>query len=297
MRSRPERGQRVDQGPGPWRQSAAGSPARRLLGGCSAGSQYPRRELPSGEAISVRMRLPRPPCPDRGTEWDDAELGVVPGLREVGYQDAFRALHGYAANEPSWTWRRIAAMAVVGVWIISSRRRSFARLQRCITTWRDQGLSHHSPLEVDLHEKICLLGWTERILPRGSRSAPDRGGSLDQGVWPRGRDRRDCSGLGVDQILGLLAADRGQKLAERAATDARDLHLRDTDLMPISCCVIWSTNRRRSTCHSRSSSPARQPLPRPRPGHSPAPLRQAFDQGQRPLVLRTGGVERRVRRA
>ena len=37
---------------------------------------------------------------------------------------------------------------------------------------------------------------------------------------------------------------------------------------PISRCVIWSTNRRRSTCHSRSSSSARRPLPRPRPGHS-----------------------------
>ena len=46
--------------------------------------------------------------PERGPEWDEAELGVVPGLRDLGYRDAYRSLHGYASREPSWTWQRIS---------------------------------------------------------------------------------------------------------------------------------------------------------------------------------------------
>jgi exonuclease III len=68
----------------------------------------PHRELPDSEVISFardsRARL----RPERGSERDEAELGVVARLRELGYRDAFRSLHGYAHREPSWTWRRIA---------------------------------------------------------------------------------------------------------------------------------------------------------------------------------------------
>jgi len=46
--------------------------------------------------------------PDRGPEWDAAELDVVPGLQELGYRDAYRTLHPHNAPEPSWTWQRIA---------------------------------------------------------------------------------------------------------------------------------------------------------------------------------------------
>ena len=111
----------------------------------------PRRELPSGEVISFahdsRGRL----RPDRGIKWDEAELGVVPGLGEMGYQDAFRVLHGYASREPSWTWRRIAGHG--GGWRLdhvfaSHELRPVAAIYH--HEWRDQGLSDHSPLEVDL---------------------------------------------------------------------------------------------------------------------------------------------------
>jgi hypothetical protein len=61
----------------------------------------PRRELPSGETISFARDTHGRLRPGRGSEWDAAELGVVPGLRELGYLDVFRALHGYAAREPS----------------------------------------------------------------------------------------------------------------------------------------------------------------------------------------------------
>jgi exodeoxyribonuclease III len=114
----------------------------------------PRRELPSGEVISFARdsggRLRR----ERGSEWDDAELGVVPGLRELGYGDAFRALHGYAEREPSWTWRRIAGHD--GGWRLDHLFASGELRPTAATyhhAWRDDGLSDHSGLEVDLQRR------------------------------------------------------------------------------------------------------------------------------------------------
>ena len=114
----------------------------------------PRRELPDGEVITFardsRARL----RPERGPEWDEAELSVVPGLRELGYCDAFRALHGYAQREPSWTWRRIAGHD--GGWRLdhlfaSEELRPVSAAYH--HEWREQGLSDHSALEVDLQSR------------------------------------------------------------------------------------------------------------------------------------------------
>ncbi len=111
----------------------------------------PRRELPDGTVVSFardsRARL----RPERGERWDRAELGVVPGLRDLGYADAFRAVHGYAERSPSWTWQRIAGHA--GGWrldhLFASRE---LRVQACRYHhgWREDDLSDHSALEADL---------------------------------------------------------------------------------------------------------------------------------------------------
>lgn len=111
----------------------------------------PRRELPNGQVISFARDSRGRLRPERGTEWDAAELGVVPGLRELGYRDAYRALHGYATPEPSWTWRRIAGHD--GGWRIdhifaSTQLRPLACLYH--HAWRDLELSDHSALEADL---------------------------------------------------------------------------------------------------------------------------------------------------
>ncbi|HWT25411.1 MAG TPA: hypothetical protein VN213_18045, partial [Solirubrobacteraceae bacterium] len=111
----------------------------------------PRREAPDGTVWSFardgRGRL----RPERAGAWDEAELGVVPGLRDLGFQDAFRTLHGYASREPSWTWRRIAGHK--GGWRLdhlfcSAELRPVA----CVYhhDWRDAGLSDHSALEADV---------------------------------------------------------------------------------------------------------------------------------------------------
>jgi exonuclease III len=131
------------------RSGLAGSgPAPRVLCG---DLNTPRRELPTGEVISFARDSGGRLRSDRGTEWDEAELGVVPGLREMGFVDVFRALHGYASKEPSWTWRRIAGHG--GGWRLDHL---FAEKQLQPVAamyhheWREHGLSDHSPLEVDL---------------------------------------------------------------------------------------------------------------------------------------------------
>jgi exonuclease III len=111
----------------------------------------PRRELPDGTTISFARDSRGRLRPERGPEWDAAELGIVPGLRDLGYRDAFRTCHGYASRSPSWTWRTIAGHD--GGWrldhtFLSAGLRPLAC--RYHHQWRDQGLSDHSALETDL---------------------------------------------------------------------------------------------------------------------------------------------------
>jgi exonuclease III len=88
---------------------------------------------------------------ERGQEWDEAELGVVPGLRELGFTDAFRSLHGYSERSPSWTWNQVAGHA--GGWRIDHLFCSWElRPLSCVYhhAWREDGLSDHAPLEAEL---------------------------------------------------------------------------------------------------------------------------------------------------
>jgi exodeoxyribonuclease-3 len=120
----------------------AGSGPRVLCGDLNT----PRRESPDGSVISfardTRGRLRE----ERGTRWDDAELGIVPRLAELGFADAFRTVHGYASKEPSWVWRhgggwRLDHVFVFGLAVVDAVYHH---------RWRDDGLSDHSPLEADL---------------------------------------------------------------------------------------------------------------------------------------------------
>ena len=153
------------------RSGLAGSPpvGRVLCGDLNT----PRRELPSGEVISFARDSRGRLRPDRGTEWDDAELGVVPGLRDVGYEDAFEPctamrpraeLDMAAHSRPSRGWRLDHLFA-------SKELRPVAAVYH--HDWRDRG-SAITPLEVDLHEDPPPR--VDRAHPpRGSRSARDRG--------------------------------------------------------------------------------------------------------------------------
>ena len=109
----------------------------------------PRRESPDGATMSFardsRGRLRR----ERGERWDTAELGVVPGLRDLGFADAFRTVHGYADRSPSWVWSH------GGGWRLDHIFAAGVTIETAVYhhEWRDDGLSDHSALEADLRRE------------------------------------------------------------------------------------------------------------------------------------------------
>jgi YD repeat-containing protein len=107
----------------------------------------PRRELPDGTVWSFARDGKGRLREERAGFWDEAELGVVPGLRDLGYTDAFRALHGYASREPSWAWRHGGGWRLDHVACSAALTPVAARYHH---DWRLEGLSDHSALEVDV---------------------------------------------------------------------------------------------------------------------------------------------------
>lgn len=151
VRPRPQRGERRGEG-----AHFRGDPPRAE--GRSAGRprRVPRAQHPASRAAGrhravVRPRHARAAATRAGPGGDAAELGVVPGLRDLGYHDAFRSLHGYAAREPSSTWQRISGHG--GGWRLDHLFTSpqlRATACRYHHEWRDAGLSDHSALEADV---------------------------------------------------------------------------------------------------------------------------------------------------
>jgi exonuclease III len=110
----------------------------------------PRRESPDGSVMSFARDSRGRLRPERGERWDAAELGVVPGLAELGFADAFRAVHGYARREPSWVWPQSGGgWRLDHIFASAELRIDAARYHHA---WRDDGLSDHSALEADLRQ-------------------------------------------------------------------------------------------------------------------------------------------------
>jgi exonuclease III len=102
----------------------------------------PRREHPDGTVISFARDTHERLRPERGERWDSAELGVVPGLRDLGFTDAFAE-----DRQRTWVFRH------GGGWRLDHIFAS-AELEPVAATyhhgWRDAGLSDHSAVEVTL---------------------------------------------------------------------------------------------------------------------------------------------------
>jgi len=74
---------------------------------------------------------------------DHAELGVVPGLRDVGFVDVFRAVHGYGARDRSWVYPN----GGMGYRLDHLFARGLAPVACAyIHDWRERRLSDHSAL-------------------------------------------------------------------------------------------------------------------------------------------------------
>jgi exonuclease III len=107
----------------------------------------PRRELPDGTVLTFAHDSAGRLRPERGERWHRAESALVHGLREHGWVDAFRELHGYGDREASWRFPedrggwRLDHVLVHGLHPVAS---AYAH------DWRRNGLSDHSALVVDL---------------------------------------------------------------------------------------------------------------------------------------------------
>jgi exonuclease III len=74
---------------------------------------------------------------------DLAELALVTGLREHGYADAFRAVHGYEARDRSWAYPSLPERAGYRIDHVIVRG---VEVEACeyVHAWRRDGLSDHS---------------------------------------------------------------------------------------------------------------------------------------------------------
>jgi exonuclease III len=103
----------------------------------------PRREQADGTIWTfARDRYGRL-RPDRGPEWDAAELLLIRGLGGHGFDDAFRSLHGYEQREISWGWQRWKGGYRLDHLLVSGLAATECRYEH---RWREEGLSDHSPL-------------------------------------------------------------------------------------------------------------------------------------------------------
>jgi exonuclease III len=86
--------------------------------------------------------------PDRGERWDQAELALLTGLHEHGFQDAFRRVHGLERRELSWQWPRWEGGYRLDH-LVTSSHVHVDRIEY-LHEWRREGLSDHSPLFAQL---------------------------------------------------------------------------------------------------------------------------------------------------
>ena len=106
------------------RAGLAGRAGPRILCG---DLNTPRREQPDGTVWSFARDSRGRLRDERAGYWDASELGVVPGLADLGFADAFRALHGYAERCRAGRSGGSPGTAAAGGSTTSSRRARAAR--------------------------------------------------------------------------------------------------------------------------------------------------------------------------
>ena len=108
----------------------------------------PRRELPDGEILTFAHDSKGRLREERGERWNLAERALV---RDLGWVDAYRALHGYGHRSASWTYARDRGGYRLDHVLLSGLT---PRAAEYLHDWRRAGLSDHSALVVDLDSSV-----------------------------------------------------------------------------------------------------------------------------------------------
>jgi exonuclease III len=106
----------------------------------------PRRELPDGSVLTFAHDSKGRLREERGERWNEAERALVWGLRQRGWVDAYRSLHGYAERSASWTFAHDRGGWRLDHVLTHSLEPTAAAYAH---DWRRAGLSDHSALIVD----------------------------------------------------------------------------------------------------------------------------------------------------
>jgi exonuclease III len=83
----------------------------------------------------------------RGKRWDQAERAILVGLAQFDLNDVFRTLHGYNAQEFSWYTTRKGKITARRFDHVFASGDLNAVSCRYVHSFREQGLSDHSPIE------------------------------------------------------------------------------------------------------------------------------------------------------
>ena len=108
----------------------------------------PRRELPGGEILTFAHDTKGRLREERGERWNLAERALV---KDLGWVDAYRSLHGYGHRSASWTYAHDR-----GGWRLDHVLLNGPTPQEAeyMHDWRRAGLSDHSALVVALRWAI-----------------------------------------------------------------------------------------------------------------------------------------------
>jgi exonuclease III len=107
----------------------------------------PQYESRAGEVQSFARTRSGRIRPDYGERHDAAELGLIVGLREHGYVDAFRALHGYERRDRSWLYPHGRTGYRLDHIIVRGLTPAACEYEHA---WRDARLSDHAAIWADL---------------------------------------------------------------------------------------------------------------------------------------------------